>query len=234
VSRPRAGGAVVALLLALAVGLMAPGRAWADLPTPTGPSSDPAAVGQKADQILAQPEYRPPEKSIGDVIREKITELLGKTIQALSGGGAGSIVGWIIIAALVAVVLFFVIRVARTTQRSPEQPVEVSIEVRRSPTEWRAEAERYEAEGQWKEALRCRYRATVSDLIARKVVPDIPGRTVGEHRVDVRTAAPDADGPFNGATELFEQAWYGNRATGAAENARFRTLTDEVLQEVDR
>jgi hypothetical protein len=234
VSRLRAGGALVALVVALVLVLAAPRRALAELPTPTGPGSDPVAVGQKADQILAQKEYQPPEKTIGDTIREKIADLLGRTVQALSGGGAGSIVGWLIIGALVAVVLYFVIRVARTTQRSPEQPAEVSIEVRRSPTEWRAEAERYEAEGQWKEALRCRYRATVSDLVARKVVPDIPGRTVGEHRVDVRAASPDAGVPFNGAAELFEQAWYGNRATGPAENARFRSLTDEVLQEVDR
>jgi hypothetical protein len=34
---------------------------------------------------------------------------------------------------------------------------------------------------------------------------------------------------FGGATELFERAWYGDRPTGAHENARFRELADQVV-----
>jgi hypothetical protein len=80
--------------------------------------------------------------------------------------------------------------------------------------------------------LRCRYRALAAQLVARKVVPDIPGRTVGEHRADVRAAAPAAAPSFDEAAELFESAWYGDQPTGADENARFRAMSDTVEREV--
>jgi hypothetical protein len=34
---------------------------------------------------------------------------------------------------------------------------------------------------------------------------------------------------FGGATELFELAWYGNRATGAPESSRFKDLAERVM-----
>lgn len=239
--------AVAGMLVAGSVGLgsmavvaIGPGVASAaaatsaDLPTPTGTAADPTKVRQSADDILARPEYRPPEKTIGQEIGEKIQEILGKGLETLASGGGGSIFGWVVIGALVGGLVYFVVRVGRTVQRSPDQPVDVSIEVRRSPSEWRTEAVRFEAAGQWKEALRCRYRAMVSDLVDRKVVPDIPGRTVGEHRADVSTVVPDAAPEFQGAAELFERAWYGDLPTGEAENERFRALSDEIVHKADR
>ena len=42
-----------------------------------------------------------------------------------------------------------------------------------------ARPRQFEARGEWKAALRCRYRALVADLVARKVVRDLAGRTTG-------------------------------------------------------
>jgi hypothetical protein len=48
----------------------------------------------------------------------------------------------------------------------------------------------------------------------------------------VRVASPAASPSFDEAAELFELAWYGDRPTGADENARFRSMADAVEHEV--
>jgi hypothetical protein len=74
----------------------------------------------------------------------------------------------------------------------------------------------------------------VADLVDAEVVPEIPGRTVGEHRADVTASVPSATNDFAGAAELFEEAWYGEIDTGPAENQRFRSLADHVVEEAGR
>ena len=93
--------------------------------------------------------------------------------QQLAGGGAGSIIAWVILGVLVAIVIVVVARESparcrpcRRT-RSSSRPSQ-----RRSAVNWRAEAERLEAEGNWKDALRCRYRSLVMELIERDVLRD--------------------------------------------------------------
>jgi hypothetical protein len=215
---------------ALAAGLVA-----ADLPNPEGRAADPQNARDEAKNITSRPEYQPPEKSLYERALEEIQKFLGRVMSTLSSGGAGSAFGWIVVIVLLGALSFLIVRLGRTVQRTPRQPhVEVAVEVHRTPTEWRSEAERFEAAGNWKEALRCRYRAMVADLVERDVVPDIPGRTVGEHRVDVRTTVPGAAPSFNGAAELFERAWYGDLPTGPDENRRFRELADSVVGQAGR
>lgn len=72
--------------------------------------------------------------------------------------------------------------------------------------------------------MRCRYRALVGDLIAAGLLEDVPGRTTGEYRRDVAVRAPDRSSAYDEATELFELAWYADRATGPDENRRFQEL----------
>jgi hypothetical protein len=78
--------------------------------------------------------------------------------------------------------------------------------------------------------VRCRYRALVAELAARGLVDEVPGRTAGEYRGEVRRNLPDAAADFAGATELFELAWYGRGETGAQQASRLRELSGRVLQ----
>jgi hypothetical protein len=80
--------------------------------------------------------------------------------------------------------------------------------------------------------VRCRYRALVAELAARGLVDEVPGRTAGEYRGEVRRNLPDAAGDFAGATELFELAWYGRGDTDAQQASRLRELSGRVLQRV--
>ena len=248
--------AVVALAalvgLASAGGAATPVQASSPLPAveqlggqgepPTGePADDSLPVpepstqesNERADEILAEARFQEPPKSILDRVLEWIVEQLDKiSIPGLgAGAGGGSqIVVWIFVAALVGLAIFLVSRLRLTGRPRDDDPdFIVDAEVARSEHEWLSEAERYEAAGQWKQALRCRFRALVSALIERGVVRDIPGRTTGEYRVEVTRNAPAVAGSFAGAAELFERAWYGDEPTGAAENAHFRSLADEAV-----
>jgi hypothetical protein len=72
----------------------------------------------------------------------------------------------------------------------------------------------------------------VADLAARGLVEEVPGRTAGEYRRQVDAVVPEVAPAFDGATSLFEGAWYGGRSTGAEEAARFRELEARVLSGV--
>ena len=91
------------------------------------------------------------------------------------------------------------------------------------------DAERLEAEGEWKLALRARYRELVRTLTDRRQLPDVAGRTTGELRVDLDRTTPAASADFDVACLLFELAWYADVPTGVDENARFREAATGVL-----
>ncbi|MDP2290380.1 MAG: DUF4129 domain-containing protein [Actinomycetota bacterium] len=105
----------------------------------------------------------------------------------------------------------------------------VAIDRSREPVNWRAEAEEHRRAGRYREALRCRYRALVGDLARRGLIDEIPGRTTGEERAQLRAVTPTAGPPFNAAADLFDGAWYGNRDVGLDDDDRFQSLERDVL-----
>ena len=105
----------------------------------------------------------------------------------------------------------------------------VAVDRSREPTNWRAEADAHRRAGRYRDALRCRYRALVGDLARRSVIDEIPGRTTGEERAQLRRATPTASAPFNAAADLFDAAWYGSADVGAVDDDRFQSLEHDVL-----
>jgi hypothetical protein len=86
---------------------------------------------------------------------------------------------------------------------------------------WRVDAEKAEADGEWKLAMRARYRWLLGELIDRQLLVNVPGRTPGEYRTDLARIRPDQATALATATDLFERAWYGNEPTGPDENRQF-------------
>jgi hypothetical protein len=199
-----------------------------------GTSYPPAdAARQRATEILARPEYQPPEKSWLQHALDWVNDSARSFLNSLLAGGAASIISWAVLGGLVVIVVVFAARVSRTVQRVPLHTIEASEARRRSSTDWELDAERFEATGQWKDGLRCRYRALVATLIDRDMLRDVPGRTSGEFRVELAEHAPEsAVAAFSGASELFERAWYGDVPTGPAESELFRARADEALGRV--
>jgi hypothetical protein len=209
-------------------------RASGDLPIP---GTDPARVRDLTREILRRAEFRPPRRSLLQAAWHWLTTQLGHLLGQLFGRGGPSGFGWAPVVAVGVIAVIVVGLVGLTIRRTAggtagrrRSPV-VIVAGRpiRSAEQWLAEAGANEAAGRWRDALRCRYRALVANLAWRGLVEEIPGRTSGEYRYDVARAVPGGAAAFDGATDLFEQAWYGDRPTSQADQAAFDALAADVL-----
>jgi hypothetical protein len=219
--RPRNRTAALAALVGLPLDLPAPRR-------------DPSEIHRAVDEVLSRPEFRPAARPLLDRIWTWVLARLGELLASLTSTTAGSVIGLVLFAAILALLAVLATRFARTMSRSPEVKAAIVAAPRRSAAAWRAEAEAHEAAGEWRQAVRCRYRALVADLSTRGVVEEVPGRTSGEYRGEVARNLPAAAEAFSGATEVFDRAWYGRRPTGEREAVRFRNLAGRVLERVPR
>lgn len=165
-------------------------------------------------------------------------------------GSSGADLDWIgmllwlvliaaVLAMLVYVVRYLIERSGRSRQKPKRDAEEddldqveqaaVVVDRSREPTNWRAEADEHRRAGRYREALRCRYRALVGDLARRGLIDEIPGRTTGEERTQLRQVQPDAGRPFTSAADLFDGAWYGHHAVDADDDDRFQSFERDVL-----
>ena len=189
----------------------------------------PEEIRRQADEILGRSEFDEPEPNVVERFATWVGDRFQDLIDLVAGGGV-----FTILAVLVLLVgLWFLVRWLRgrdwTRRRRPTAEGVWLDEVRRrTPAEWRSEAEELEARGEWKLALRARYRALVGDLLAEGLVDDAAGRTTGELRAAVARGAPERAAAFAAASDLFDLAWYAGRPTGPDESARFRALAAEV------
>jgi hypothetical protein len=200
------------------------------------PAASPDDIRRAADEIMARAEFRQPPQSLYERAQEWLADRLDDLIRALFEGGRSSIFAWLAIAVIVGVIAFLVYRIVSSMARNPDAEADLSVvtERRRPATDWEREAETHAAAGRWRDALRCRYRALVARLATMGAVDEVPGRTAGEYRVELRRTRPDAAPAFGSATDLFERAWYGHRPMGADEEAAFRDLANEVVEESRR
>ncbi len=188
---------------------------------------DPAALRDAAHRILGRPEFRQPPESPIDRARHWLGEQLAKALDAVLAGHLG-VLGAIVLLAIVALLVWLTVRAARAVRRDVARTGVVVGGTRRPPADWLAEAAACEAAGDYRGALRARYRALVAELAGRGLVDEIPGRTSGEYRVEVAASLPSAAAEFAGATDLFERAVYGHADAGPAEAGRIRELADLV------
>jgi hypothetical protein len=151
---------------------------------------------------------------------------------------------WIVLIAAVIALLILVVRWLAAggwsrDRRHRERPesddldelelAAVAVDRSREPVNWRTEADEHRREGRFREALRCRYRALVGDLARRGLIDEIPGRTTGEERAQLRVIRPVAGPTFDAAADLFDDAWYGHADVAADDDDRFQALERDVL-----
>ena len=189
------------------------------------PARGPGDANRAADRILAEREYYRPPKNLFERAQEKLAELIGRLFENLTGGGFGAVVGWVLLVGGLVAIVWLVTRTGRTMHVDRTiKPVEVMIELTRTPGEWRDEADRLETAGDFRGGIRARYRALVADFVAAGLLSDLPGRTSGEYRREVDASGIAQAPQFAEATDLFERAWYGDEPTGSSERDRMVAL----------
>jgi hypothetical protein len=204
-------------------------RQQVDLPEP---EHDPGEVRDATRRVLRRPEFQPAQRSGVQIAWEWLLLQLGILLGLLASGGAGSIIGLVVVLLIMAALFLLIVWFSRGITRDPAIAAALPAVPRRSGASWRAEAEAHERAGEWRQAVRSRYRALVADLAARGLVDEIPGRTAGEYRGEVRRNVPAAAAEFADATDLFELAWYARWPTGPDDATRLRALSDQVLSRV--
>lgn len=200
---------------------------------------DPAELTEEVRRVMSRDEFQYPKGPIdrlSEWINDLLERLFGDAEPTTSGapnlGGLGSVIAWLLIVAAVVAVVAVVVYVVRhqVRRRRPAEPdLEVDIEHRRSAREWASDAERLEADGDWKGALRARYRHLVRTLVDRGQLPDIAGRTTGELREDLQRSTPAAADAFDTASLRFELAWYADLAADEQQVVELRAAADQVL-----
>jgi len=112
--------------------------------------------------------------------------------------------------------------------RRPDEPLLTDI------PGWLQLAEMAEADGRWRDAIRCRWRALVAEMAAEGSLADLAGSTVGEQRVQVGTTRPEAYPSFVAAATLFEEAWYGRHPVDVGEATALRQHAEDCAQAARR
>lgn len=196
---------------------------------------DPSAneVKDRAKEIFSRGEFRR-SKSLIERFVDWLAERLGgqPTPDGFQQNGWLNVVIWTVLIALaiglVSFIIWLIVKRKPRAKRLKTSP-ELVVERDRSHSEWADEASQLEASGDWKGAIRCRYRELVAVLVQRRLVESVPGRTTGELRQDLSASHPAVAREFSEATLLFELPWYGHLDTGPAENAAFKQLAERVL-----
>ncbi|MEY2588305.1 MAG: hypothetical protein QOJ67_289 [Acidimicrobiaceae bacterium] len=215
-----AAGAAVAAVTAAAAGA-------------AGDDRSPATVRDRAREVLGRDEFKD-QTTLPQRVIEWIGDHFPTTSASSQGRGGSGLVGDVVLLVAAGGLVYLLVKVVRSIRRHPPRArpdsAVIDVQERRTAAAWRKQAEALEAEGRWRDAMLARYRELVTGLVDQGVLADVPGRTSGEYRVELAELRPGLGAAFTEATDLFERAWYGGEATGAAENQRFRALAAEVSQ----
>jgi hypothetical protein len=201
----------------------------------TWPRGDPNVV---AERVLADSAYRsvrpaaavPPRPSLlGDALKwtwhHLIAPLLHPLAHALAATrGAGTVTGFILVAAALLGLAFVAFRFALALAAGPASAGRRSgpgraLEFARGASEWRALARAFAGQGEYARAIAALFSAALAELDERAVVAFDAARTPGEYRRLVRRARAAAATPFDELSERFNRALYAADPPAAAEYA---------------
>ncbi len=198
------------------------------------PARSGAAVRAMAARILAEHQFKQGE-DLWQRFLAWLGSLLDIQVPSFLGSGWAPFVVLAVLVAAAAAVIFLALRngAPRRSRRARRTGVVVTEQDQElSAEQWRKEADRLAAEGNYREALRCRYRALVAELADRRLIDQVPGRTSGDYVRAVRVLVPEAAEQFSSATRLFERCWYGHEASDANAQVVFDEAARAVLAEV--
>jgi hypothetical protein len=192
----------------------------------------PGAIRDRADEILSRSEFQR-HKSVLERVMDWIGDQLSRFSFGVGGGPgfAGDLIGLVLLVGALVLVVVLIRSIRRIPRRAEHEPA-LSVEeaARRSASDWRTDAERFEAEQRWREAMRARYRELVRTLVDERALADVPGRTTGEYERELAAARPAAAEAFSALTAVFEDVWYGGQPATAEQLRGFRALAVDVRE----
>ncbi len=202
-----------------------------DLPVSETNADD---AGEITDEVLRSPDfnYEPTIlERIGEWVSDRIDSLIQPFLNIGGGGATGRVIAYLFLVLAAVALVWLIWRLLRDRfpkpEMSPDKPV-IDISPWMRPADLRKAAEEFEAAGEWREALRARYRLLVAQLVEMHLIENPPGRTTGEYNRAVSAKLPAIAEDFDDATRDFERVWYGQFDTNPASVAVMAARADEL------
>ncbi len=193
----------------------------------------PEELRDRADEVLSNPKFAASEPGLIDRFIDWVQEVFSDLLSFVTGSTAfgGVAVGWIILAAMIGLIIYFLVRYLPGFSSVKAETVRATVSPRknrRSRAEWLAEAEAAEDKGHHREAVRARYKATVAGLIEGDELPDTVGATAAElaHAFQADAARTD---PFGSSTDAFSDVWYGGDDADQSDSAKVAGWDGQIL-----
>jgi hypothetical protein len=139
---------------------------------------------------------------------------------------------WVIMGLVLLGLIYYVISVFRFKAglKRKTKTVLEEDEPERSLDEWLELANRLEAEGKFRETIRCLYLACLMRFDEAGVARFVRSETNWEHLRRIQASPKNPDLDFLALTRRFDHAWYGYRAKTAADVEPFRTGYQSVAE----
>jgi hypothetical protein len=158
--------------------------------------------------------------------QRKLAELLDQAGSVMPGGLLG-------LAALVTIVVFLLvmIRLRLGPLRvkdllSDRGPAAAAL----TADDYREQAGNFAAAGDYREALRARFRAVIRQLEQRGVLENRLGRTAGEIAAEAGAALPPVAAQLRAGADLFNEVWYGGRPATEDVYRRMVMLDEAIMK----
>jgi hypothetical protein len=177
---------------------------------------------------LSDPRYHVDEPTVVDRVMSWVFDKLGEAFDSIvrfTPGGIASLL--ILIAAIVGLVIVLRIGLGPTALRNALTDRRRDAKAR-TADEYREEAEAFAARGDFKEAVRARFRAIIRELEQRAVLDPRAGRTAGEIAREGGAAVPAIGGDLRSVAGTFDQVWYGRRDATRADYDVVRDADERI------
>ncbi|MDQ1711550.1 MAG: hypothetical protein QOE45_1000 [Frankiaceae bacterium] len=182
----------------------------------------------EARRELRKAVYHRGGESLAARVMNWVFDRLGRVVDKLISVLPGGLPSLVVIVVLV-VLLVVAVRLGLGPLRLRDALTDRRRDARsRTAAEYRAEAESLAARGEYKEAVRARFRAIIRELEERGVLDPRAGRTAGEIAREGGAAVPSVAHHLADAAAAFDSAWYSRRRPGPAEYERVRVADDAI------
>jgi Domain of unknown function (DUF4129) len=168
-----------------------------------------------------------------ETLLTRLLELITRLSAARQGGGISW--GFVIAVLILLVALGLVIwRVGLPRWRKRGSAGAVEVDSTRPPADYRELAEEHAARGDWRSAVRDRFRAVVRELEVRTILDVRPARTAWEAAFSAARTLPTCRDELVDGAELFNGVVYGDRAADSQAYARMVDIDSAVVSAADR
>lgn len=216
-------------------------RGWS-LPLDIPIDIDRETARQRAIEELAKAKYGGLPPWVTDTF-ERIYNLLTRLIEGLveltmgrmNGSGGGF--NWafmVVILLILAIVAFVIWRIGVPRWRRRRQDAELELDPTRAAADYRQLAEAAAATGDWRAAVRDRYRAVIRDLEVRTILEVRPARTAWEAARLASRLLPSAQSALFTGADIFNEVLYGDKRADAERYQQMVEVDVAVLAAADR